>query len=71
MKAEDVQSFRDVVREVFPDATDAECDNFLWERTGFPCFWNTEDPAQEVRESLLRLRQEQEQGLVGEVSFID
>lgn len=32
----------DVVREVFPGATDDECDGLLWEHTGFPSFWKGE-----------------------------
>jgi len=30
----------DIVREYFPDATDDECEFILWEKTGYPCFWN-------------------------------
>lgn len=30
----------ELVREVFPDATDDEADYILWEHTGFPSFWN-------------------------------
>ena len=30
----------ELVREYFPDATDDEVDFILWEKTGFPEFWN-------------------------------
>lgn len=30
----------DLVREYFPNTTNEEANDILWERTGFPCFWN-------------------------------
>jgi len=30
----------DLVREVFPDASDGMADYILWEHTGFPAFWS-------------------------------
>lgn len=33
-------TFGDVVREYFPDATTEQADFILWEKTGFPAFWN-------------------------------
>ena len=30
----------DLVREYFPDASDEEVGFILWEKTGFPVFWN-------------------------------
>ena len=30
----------DLVRKYFPNAADEEANDILWERTGFPCFWN-------------------------------
>ena len=30
----------EVVKQVFPDATDDECEFILWEKTGYPAFWN-------------------------------
>lgn len=29
-----------IVREYFPNATDEFCEMLIWERTGYPCFWN-------------------------------
>jgi hypothetical protein len=34
------RTWLDLVREVFPDATDEEAGTLLWEQTGFPSFWN-------------------------------
>jgi hypothetical protein len=31
---------RDIAREYFPDATDEECEYLIWERTGYPSFWD-------------------------------
>lgn len=28
-----------IAREVFPDRTDDDLEDTLWNRTGFPCFW--------------------------------
>jgi len=33
-------TYAEVVREYFPDASDEVVDFILWERTGFPGFWN-------------------------------
>lgn len=30
----------DIVREVFPEATDDEAGYLLWNETGFPSFWS-------------------------------
>ena len=30
----------DIVREFFPDANDRTVEFLLWEKTGFPIFWN-------------------------------
>ena len=30
----------DIIREYFPDATDEFCEFVLWEKTGYPSFWN-------------------------------
>lgn len=42
----------DIVRDYFPDATDAECDYILWEHTGFPGFFRG-DPEAELRGQLV------------------
>lgn len=33
-------TFGDLVREYFPGVTDEEVECILWEKTGFPTFWN-------------------------------
>lgn len=46
----------DLVREVFPDASNADADFLLWEHTGFPGFWRTDDPVAECRAQLEQFR---------------
>ena len=52
----------ELVREYFPDATDEEADYILWEKTGFPGFWNIPEdgntPEECCRKQLKELRQE-------------
>lgn len=33
-------NIREVVREYFPDATDDFIEYIVWEKTGYPAFWN-------------------------------
>ena len=33
------KTFKEVVREYFPDASDEDVEFILWERTGYPSFW--------------------------------
>ena len=33
-------TFGELVREYFPEATKDEIDFILWEKTGFPSFWD-------------------------------
>ena len=37
----------ELVRKFFPEATDAECDFILWEKTGFPSFFDPDIGAEE------------------------
>jgi hypothetical protein len=30
----------EIVREFFPNAHDEECEYIIWEKTGYPQFWN-------------------------------
>lgn len=48
-------SWLDLVREYFPQATDAEADMLLWEHTGYPDFWQG-DPVECCRRQLAELR---------------
>lgn len=52
----------DLVREYFPDATDAEADSILWGKTGFPEFWNIPEdgntPEECCRKQLQALKEE-------------
>ena len=55
-------TFRDAVREYFPEATPEEADFILWEKTGFPCFWNIgvdgDTPEQCLRKQLQEFKDE-------------
>lgn len=33
-------TFGEIVKEYFPNASDDEIEYILWERTGYPEFWN-------------------------------
>jgi hypothetical protein len=44
----------DIVREYFPTAKDDELDFILWDKTGWPAFWNG-DPETCLREQLAKL----------------
>ena len=46
----------DIVREVFPGVSDDQADALLWNRTGFPGFWETDDPVKECRDQLIQFR---------------
>jgi hypothetical protein len=46
----------DVAREVFPGKPDEYLDYVLWEHTGFPAFWRTDDPIAECRSQMERYR---------------
>lgn len=45
-----------IVREYFPDASDEEVDFILWEHTGYPCFFNSNDIEGSLREQLQALK---------------
>lgn len=51
----------DIIRDVFPKATDDECDYLLWNETGFPYFWNIPEdgqtPADCARTQLRKLKE--------------
>jgi len=53
-------TWADVVREYFPGATADEVDFILWEKTGFPSFWNIgidgSTPEQCLRRQLQELK---------------
>jgi len=55
------KTWNDLVREVFPDATDEQADYILWEHTGFPGFWNIPNegntPEECCRQQLYNLRE--------------
>jgi hypothetical protein len=57
-------TWRDLVREYFPDATDKLADWILWEKTGFPGFWNIpadgDTPEACCRKQLAALKAESE-----------
>jgi hypothetical protein len=49
------QTWLDLAREVFPDASDATLEGYLWTFTGFPGFFYG-DPQAECRAQLLTAR---------------
>lgn len=48
-------SIADIAREYFPEASDSELEGIVWERTGFPCFFEGE-PESCLREQLAAFR---------------
>ena len=40
MKKQTGTTWADIVRRYFPTATDDEVHYILWEKTGYPTFWN-------------------------------
>lgn len=53
----------DIIRGVFPDISEDEAGMLLWHRTGFPAFWRTDNPAQEIRDAMLAWKCAQENGI--------
>jgi hypothetical protein len=51
-----------LVRDYFPDATDADVEFILWEKTGWPCFFRG-DPVVCIREQLRKYRDARAWGL--------
>lgn len=45
-----------VVREIWPKATDGEVDFLLWEFTGWPSFFHTDYPDDEIRVAMRKLK---------------
>lgn len=43
-----------MVKEVFPNASDAEIEHIVFERTGYPCFWNFEPEDEKNPEKCFR-----------------
>lgn len=54
----------DLVEEYFPNASDEFIEFVLWERTGWPCFWNIPEdgntPEECLRNQLERARNDLE-----------
>lgn len=48
----DGKTMLEVVREYFPEVSPEDADTILWSRTGFPAFWNGDDPETCLREQL-------------------
>ncbi len=62
------ETWNDLVREVFPDATDDEAGFILFEFTGFPSFWRIPEDGATPRECCLKqLRHLKEHGPPAEV----
>ncbi len=59
-KVGDIQeTWIDLCKTIFPEWTDEQCDSFLWNETGFPGFWRTRSPKEEVLE-ILKAKKEKE-----------
>ena len=58
-------TFGQMVRRYFPDAINDDIEFILWEKTGYPVFWNG-DPIRCLAQQLRRLREKikQQQGAV-------
>lgn len=52
----------DVVRKVFPGASDSEADSLLWNHTGYPGFWRTGNPERDILHSLRCLKRTLDSG---------
>ncbi len=50
-------TFGEVVREYFPDASDDDVDYILWEKTGYPSFWETDDTEACLRKQLQEFKE--------------
>ena len=48
------ETFYDLAKIVFPDATDEFLNFVLWEKTGFPQFWNIPQDGKTPRECCLK-----------------
>ena len=48
----------DIIREYFPDATDEFCEFVLWEKTGYPSFWNIPSDGNTPEECMRKQLQE-------------
>lgn len=47
---------RDLVADIFPNLSREELGDLIWCRTGWPGFWKTEKPLEEIRASLLEYK---------------
>jgi hypothetical protein len=54
----------EVVRRVFPDASNDECGHLLWNNTGYPSFWATGNPERDILHSLRTLKRNMARGWV-------
>jgi len=54
------KTFGEVVREYFPNASDDEVGFILWEKTGYPCFWETDNTETCLRKQLREFKEEVE-----------
>lgn len=56
------ETTHDVVRMVYPGASDEECGHLLWNSTGYPSFWRTGNPRRDILNSLRALRRAERRG---------
>lgn len=61
------QKIYEIVREYFPGATDEFCEFIIWEKTGYPSFWNIPEDGNTPNECFRK----QLQDAAGEKSQLD
>ena len=52
----------EIARAVFPDEPDNILEGLIWEYTGFPCFWHTDNPVKEMSHQLRQFRWKSKNG---------
>jgi len=52
----------EIAKEIFPDKSDEELDFIIWEKTGFPSFWNIPEEGKTPEECLRKQLREVSNG---------
>lgn len=61
-KQEVGKTIGDIVQEYLPGATEADSDYVVWEKTGFPYFWNIPEDGNTPEECLRKQLQDYAEG---------
>ena len=56
--SETKQTALEIAKDIFPEMTDAELQVAIWDKTGFPDFWRTNDPLSEFKKQLMEYKKE-------------